>query len=196
MSKNHLLIRNALALLSVFILISSCGQKEKVEMRRVETPNFSIEVPVDFEKTNNLNKLAPIQYQNVKKDFYFLMLEEPKMGFHEAIAQGMYSEYKVNPDLDGYFKVLTSHFDDIMDDFTVTDIKRVKINSANATIFTISGVSIEFKKAIVYRYAIIDDGTNYYQLMSWTNPGAKRELIDRMQDVIFSFKSKIPSQKN
>jgi len=45
-------------------------------------------------------------------------------------------------------------------------------------------------KAVFYRYALIEDEKNYYQIMSWTNMRFKEKLIGKMSEIIYSFKSK------
>ena len=69
-----------LAILIIFI--SSCKQSENnTENEVVMTENYSLSVPKDLERTNNLNELAKVQFQKVEEVLYFIVLEETKKKF-------------------------------------------------------------------------------------------------------------------
>ncbi len=193
MPKTDFLYRNLTALLLVVVLFSSCNVKENIATEKVDTKNFSIEVPIDMAKTDDINELAILQYQNVRDDIYFLIIEEEKSGFQNAVEQGL---SEMTPNLKGYFQVLTTHFGQITDNFNVSDVKNIRVHSSPAIVFSMTGKSIEFKKSVFYRYAVIEDDRNYYQIMAWTNPASKQKLIDKMEIVISSFKSKSISKTN
>lgn len=172
----------------LLIFISSCKQSEVgTENEIVETENYSLKVPKDFERTNNLNELAKVQFQKVDEDLYFIVLEETKESFENAIKLKVHD---ANPSLFGYYKVVTKHFEEITKDFKVDDFGNTKINSCNAIVFSMNGKDLENDKGVFYRYALIEDDKNLYQLMSWTNIHYKDKLIGRMEGIINSFKSK------
>jgi hypothetical protein len=179
-----------LAILLIFF--SSCKQSENSkENEVVMTENYSLSVPKDLEQTNNLNELAKIQFQKVDEDLYFIVLEETKKSFEDAIKLKV---HKVTPSLFGYYQVVTNHFDELYDDFKVTDFSRTKINSSNAIVFSMSGKRLDDGKKTFFRYALIEDSNNLYQIMSWTNIHYKDKLIGKMEGIINSFKSKSNSK--
>ena len=172
-------------LLTFLIFIFSCNKSEN-KNERIFTENYSIEAPSDFEKTNEMNELAKVQFRKSKEDLHFIVLEETKEGFQNGIKMGV---HKVSPSLFGYYKVITNHFDEITADFKTSDYGVTKINSCNAIVFSMSGKDLEDGKGVYYRYAILEDEKNLYQIMSWTNIGYKDKLIGRMEPIINSFKS-------
>lgn len=170
----------------LFIFIYSCKKSEN-KAERIFTENYSIEVPNDFERTNEMNELAEVQFRKANEDLHFIVLQETKYGFQNAIKLGV---HKISPSLFGYYKVITMHFDEITENFKITDFSNTKINSCNAIIFSMSGKDLEDGKSVFYRYAILEDDKNLYQIMSWTNIHYKDKLIGRMESIINSFKSK------
>lgn len=184
------LILNLMNLKTIFIgiliiFIYSCKKAEN-KNERIFTENFSIEVPNDFERTNEMNELAKVQFRKSNEDLHFIVLEETKDGFQNSIKLGVYD---TSPNLFGYYKVITKHFDEISENFTISDFGRTKINSCNAILFSMSGKDLENGKNVFYRYAILEDDKNLYQIMSWTNIHYKNKLIGRMTSIINSFKS-------
>ena len=172
-------------LLTFLISIVSCNKNEN-KNERIFTENYSIEAPSDFERTNEMNELAKVQFRKSKEDLHFIVLEETKEGFQNGIKMGV---HKVSPSLFGYYKVITNHFDEITDNFETSDYGVTKINSCNAIVFSMSGKHLEEGKEVFYRYTIFEDEKNLYQIMSWTNLAYKNKLIDRMAPIINSFKS-------
>lgn len=176
----------------LIVIISSCKKSESYSDNEIiDTENYSIRVPTDFERTTNLNELAKVQFQKVDEDLYFIILEETKKGFIDAIKLKVYD---ASPSLFGYFKVITNHFDEITENFEVKDFSNTKINSCNAIIFSMSGTDLADGTSAFYRYAIFEDDNNLYQIMSWTNNKNKNKLIGRMEGIINSFKSKKKSK--
>lgn len=174
MNNSALLFKNWFFILLIAIIFSSC-KKEKA-IQDVETENYTLSVPNDLELTNQLNELTKIQYQNIDKDIYFIVIDEP-------IRLSA-------PTLLGYFKLVQNHFREINDDFHVVEYGATKINSCDAIVFSMYGKDLEMGVYTYYRYAIIEDGKNYYQIMSWAHLKNKKRLIGKMQPIIWSFKSK------
>lgn len=167
------------------IFISSCKKSEN-KTERIFTENYSIEAPNDFERTNKMNELAKVQFRKAEDDLHFIVLEEPKEGFQNAIKLGI---HKTSPSLLGYYKVITKHFNEVTENFEINDFSNTKINSCNAIVFSMSGKHLAEEKNVFYRYAILEDDKNLYQIMSWTNIHYKDKLIGKMESIINSFKS-------
>jgi len=127
-------LRSCLIIVSISLI--SCKRTENDKNIEVVTENYSLMVPNDLERTNHLNELAKVQFQKVDEDIYFIVLEEPKESFANAIRLNI---QKSTPDLLGYFKVVTNHFNEINNNFKIDDFGRTKINFCDALIFSMSG---------------------------------------------------------
>lgn len=177
--------RNYLRIIFFIIMFSSCNQGKNNNTQKIISDNYSLIVASDFERTNSLNELSKVQFQNIKENLYFIVLEEPKERFKNAIKLKL---HKSTPDLMGYLKVVTNHFKEVTDNFELSDVGFTKIDSCNAVVFSMSGINPEDNRKIYYRYALIEDENNYYQIMSWTNLKNKLKLIGKMEETIHSFK--------
>jgi hypothetical protein len=175
MDNSSILFRNWFFILLITATISSC-KNENNEYQDIDTENYTLSVPNDLELTNHLNELTKVQYQNIEEDIYFIVLDEPIR--------------LSTPTLLGYFKLIQNHFREINDDFHVIEYGKTKINSCNAIVFSMYGKDLVDGVYTYYRYAIIEDGKNYYQIMSWSHLQNKKKLIGKMQPIIWSFKSK------
>lgn len=172
-----------LKILFFVFIFTSCNQRNN-DNQIIISDNFSIVVPHNLERTQKLNELSKVQFQNRDEDLYFIVLEEPKKSFENAINHKMHS---TTPDLNGYLSVVTNHFREISLKFTLSDFGRTKIDQCNAYIFSMTSQDPLDKKVTFYRYALIEDNENYYQIMSWTNLKNKTKLVGTMDGVINSF---------
>lgn len=174
------------------VLLSSCNENsknEKYEKKSVEN-KFSLLIPESLGKTNKLNSIASIQFENTNQDFYIMVLDESKDAFAKAVNNNVYNS---TADLGGYYKVIVNHFKEITSkDFKVYNIEKKKINHSNAIVFSMSGINDGYPA--FYRYAIIESNKRYYQIMSWTNTSQEQKYTDRMNKIIDSFKIEESSQ--
>jgi uncharacterized protein YegL len=175
------------------VLLSSCNdiQNEKYEKKTVEN-KFSILIPESLGQTTKLNDAASIQFENIKQDFYIIVLDEPKDAFTKAVGAKLLN---TTADLDGYYKIVVDHFRDITPkDFKVYNIEKKKINHSNAIVFSMSGISNDYH--VLYRYAVIESNKRYYQIMSWTNTSKEEKYTERMNKIIDSFRIEESSQSH
>lgn len=174
-----------------FALLFSCNenlQNEKYEKKTVEN-KFSLLIPESLEQTTELNDVACLQFQNKKRDFYIIVLDEPKDAFTRAVDNKV---LHTTADLNGYYKVVVENFRKITTkDFKVYDIEKKKINHSNAVIFSMSGRNEDY--SIFYRYAVVESKNRYYQIMLWTSTLQEQQYIDRMNKIISSFKTEANS---
>jgi len=167
------------------VVFASCNQSpsiEKYEKKTVEN-KYSILIPESLEQTDQLNKVASVQFLNKKQDFYIMVLDESKEGFVNAIDQKLYN---TTADLSGYYTILVAHFRKITPKaFKVYNIEKKKINTHNAIVFSMSGITDSYP--VFYRYAIVEGNQRYYQIMSWTNTSQEQKYTERMNKIIDSF---------
>ncbi|AWK06603.1 hypothetical protein HYN56_21165 [Flavobacterium crocinum] len=171
-------------LLLLLALFFSCNQdpkNEKYENKSVEN-KYSLLIPETLSQTDQLNSIASIQFQSTEQDFYIMVIEEVKDNFAKAIQE---KKANITPDLEGYYNVITKHFEEITKDFKIYDLEKKRINSSNAIVFSMSGINDDYP--VFYRYAIIESDKTFYQIMSWTNTSQEKKYIDRMNKIIDSF---------
>ncbi|MEO8516437.1 MAG: hypothetical protein ABI426_06820 [Flavobacterium sp.] len=184
-------------LIILLILLYSCKevnnttQEEDNATERYDTitlgNRYSLLIPESLERTDKLNDIARIQFQNKQQDFYIIVIDQLKEGFYKRVEE---KTFNVTPDIEGYFKVIKEHFGEEcgIKNFKVSNITRGKINSNKAITFTMTGECYDGKYSVFYRYSIVESKLRYYQIMGWTNITNADKTITKMNKIINSFK--------
>jgi hypothetical protein len=181
-------------LLIVLLIFIGCKNKSEQTYRtygenRIYTVEnkYEVLIPKSLNQTDRLNDLTDFQFENIDDDLYVIILDQPKQTFYKAIEDKQYNE---QPNLTGYCNTVIKHFNELYNKFIVYDISRKKLNSSNAVVFSMTGISKEDGIEDFYRYAVIESDSRFYQIMSWTKKEKEKNVIDRMNQIIMSFKVK------
>ncbi|WMI68184.1 hypothetical protein [Mangrovimonas sp. YM274] len=159
---------------------------EKNERKIVEN-KYSVLIPEYLTKTTGLNQYTDFEYENIKKDFYIIIMDESKDGFYKSVER---KKYDVTPNINGYYEVIKNHFknETNLKEFKVSD-EIFELDKAEKKItFTMTGIDVTDNYPIYYRYSIIESKTRYYQIMSWTNQTNASKMIVDMNKIINSFR--------
>ena len=176
-----------LLLLAVFII--SCESSD--EWKTIEVNNYSVELPTYLSESKQLNDDASLQYQNIFKEVYIIVIDENKKEMETSLIDNGLSEIYSN-DFEGYTKLLSTNLATNVEMKNKTE-KDTLINSLQAKILKFDGKveDIDVFYEVVYINGIYD----YYQVFSWTlleNKSKYKETIDKM---VHSFKVKKNSKK-
>ncbi|MBP6557265.1 MAG: hypothetical protein KA213_02795 [Flavobacterium sp.] len=173
-------MKKIIPLLVLFCL--SCNIKE--EFKTVTIANkYSIDIPNSFEKVDNLNDEASLQYQNALKEFYVIVIDESKESFKEAVLE---NHADITPNLEGYYKAIQLNLTEAIKDMKLFEEKTTAINGRKAKVFSVTG-NVEGYD-IFYRYAIVEGKSYYYQIMLWTEKKKEANYKEMMNTSINSFK--------
>lgn len=172
--------------LCLFYLLLSCNSK-KAETVTINN-KYSVELPGFLSKATNLNEEASLQYQNIFKEFYVIVLDEPK-----KVLIDIADDLAVEPNLESYFSVLKSGMEETFDNVAFIDIKDTKINGLKAKTFAVTG-NVEGIDAY-YKIAYIEGKDSYYQILTWTLLKNQQKHTPEMDKIIASFKE-IGNAKN
>jgi hypothetical protein len=176
-------------LLLLVLVAFSCDVKEEFKTITI-SDKYSLDIPDSFVKADNLNDEASLQYQNALKEFYVIVMSEPKEDFDNAIA--LY-QVDMTPDLDGYYKAIQLNLKNAIKNIKIFNEKNTEINGRKAKIFSITG-NVEGYD-IFYRYAIVQGKKDYYQIMLWTEKKNGNSYLSAMDRSIHSFKELIRHDK-
>lgn len=168
--------------LCLLTFIFSCGSSDEVETVTVDH-KYSLELPSFLSKGTGLHDDASLQYQNVFKEFYIVVIDEPKKGFIDVLKDTEYS-----PDLQGYYDVLTGGLEETIENINFEPVKDVQINGLKAKTFSITGTIAEKKLDIFYKIAYIEGKDSFYQIVTWTIKDSKDKYAPQMDKIIRSFK--------
>ncbi|UOB16220.1 hypothetical protein [Abyssalbus ytuae] len=185
-------ILNPAILLLLFLV--SCGKHKtgalaEEEFIEVKVKNdYSISLPGFLEETQLLNSQASLQYQNIFKETYIIIIDESKDEFIRSFKEtgiyndsistlSNYAEYQNN-----YFnKALKARsFSSGLSDTVINNLPAVK----NTTIGKVEGVDEE----LVYWNAYIESRDKMYNIACWTYARNRSTYEETFKKALHSFK--------
>lgn len=166
--------------LCLLMSLFSCEESKEVETITVKN-KYSIQLPAFLSKSTTLHEDATLQYENIFKELYVIIIEEPKLEFAE-LAENIGSE----PNLNGYYDILTSGLEETIEDVDFTDIKDTQINGLKAKTFAITGKVDDIEA--YYKMAYVEGKTSFYQIVTWTGKSNKDDFSETMTKMLTSFK--------
>lgn len=191
-------IKRIFLLIGLMVLFFSCdiiNNNDKSEKLSDDAYNevninneYSILLPKYLSKAANLNKDASLQYQNIFREAYVIVIDEPKDGFITVFKElGLYDE-SLTP-LENYSKLQNEHFSKSINELTYdSGFSDKKINNLPAKFKNlqakISGIDFE----IIYWNAYLESDIKMYTIMCWTLADRQKKYDDTFTKVINSFK--------
>lgn len=137
---------------------------------------FNISFPNYMTRTYGLNNAASVQYMNIEKEAYTIVLDDEK---EEITLAGI----QIN-NLNSYYDFFISNFD--MDSAVVLSKSEIQINKNNSIQCELSS---EVEGAKIYYYiTLIETKEYYYSIISWTLFEQKDKLIVDYKKIAESLK--------
>ncbi|PWH82362.1 hypothetical protein DIS18_08900 [Algibacter marinivivus] len=181
------MIKNVLRYSLVFIIIfisTSCIQKLKEaaenisgsskQPESISASNFStvtvseqyeLSVPKYMKNMPNLHDEASLEYANIFKETYTVVIEENKQNFIDTFKE--FDEYndELSP-IENYKIIQKQMFREAIEDVKIEDYGLTSINSLPARQFKMSGIvdGLDF----FYLIGFVSGKENIYMIMNWT----------------------------
>jgi hypothetical protein len=176
------LARNLLTLFVVCCLLTACGESS-VSEDTINFGEYKLTLPTFLSKRTDLHEDAQVQFGNLIKEFYLVVLAEPV-----ALTDSLLTEGNVyTPNLNGYTDLHRS-------DFALqisTDESLIKINrhttKQGVKINWFEGEAIVEKNDVYFLRAVIKHKQNYYQIGLWTLADQKEKYKSTMLEIVKSF---------
>ncbi len=173
-------MKKCFLIISMVLFFVSCEQKEE-EVQTVKiNEQYSVELPAFLSEGDSLNADASLQYQNVFKEFYVVVIDEPKVDLDSLFAD-------TGNNLENYAKLLKTNFQNGLTKIKISPTTTTQINGLKAQTLTIEGV-LEGTHNIYYEAAVVESKTHYYQVLAWTLANQKEKYSKQMKNIIASFK--------
>ncbi|TPD68514.1 hypothetical protein [Flavobacterium microcysteis] len=166
--------------LCLFVSLFSCTS-DKTETITVKN-KYSVELPSFLSEAKGLHNQASLQYQNAFKEFYVVIIDEPKQEFMDAAK----TTAEFSPDFNGYSQILRGSLEASLKEAAFTDTKDTHINGLNAKTFSLTGKMDEIP--IFYDIAYVEGKNHFYQIVIWTIESSKDKFREPMDKIIASFK--------
>jgi hypothetical protein len=139
---------------------------------------YSLSIPDYLQACTDIHKDASMQYQNVDKDIYVMVIDEKKKTMQD---------FNLDYDIDTYFNNIASQgFTENIKDGKVSIPGRQTISGNKALIAEVTG-KIE-ENEVYYKLALIETPYEFYQILAWTRAKNKENLEGDMIKMIESFK--------
>jgi hypothetical protein len=177
-------MRSIIARLCLLLVISSCQQEEKTQCIKVKQ-QYSVDLPAFMSRGSDLNENASLQFQNVQKELYIIVIEDLKVDLGKSLIENqLTADY--SDDLKGYSKLIWGNFIQSMEVDEQSEQRDTIINGLPSRLLDIQGTNDGVKA--FFKFALIEGKSNYYQLLVWTLPEKKQEFSSKMTRMIQSFR--------
>ena len=182
-----------LALSFAAVVLAACGSSRGEELSLEDdfqevdiNGQYKMHVPDYMEQSYDLNAEASLQYQNIIKETYVIIIDEDKQEFVDMFQLiGMYDdEMSV---IDNYAHVQT---ESLLENVTVeakTEPKNYKINGLPAVTTEIEGEASGVIYPIYYYMTFVEGAENLYMIMAWTLQDSKDTYSKTFEQMVKSF---------
>ena len=168
----------------LFVFFQSCQDDSKIETITIKN-QYSLDIYSNMSKTDELNDEASLQYQNIFKELYVVVIDESAEVFNTIIVDNdLVDQYK--PDLNGYSKLIIDGFESETNLKKISKEKDTLINGLEAKVVDFEGKVDEYK--VYYHLAFVKSQKSYYQIMTWTLLDNKEEYKNKLDNMTYSFK--------
>lgn len=151
---------------------------------------YSIDVPSFLSPTTRFGEDASLQYWNKTMDIAFQVIDEPKSDFKETVAEldVELPEFGKGKSLLDKMAVLSlgNMFD--IDKVEIGNYTETTINGMNAVTLNAFQKRSFFHDALYGSFAFIEGADNLYQIIILSGGTSIRELADKLEESIKSFK--------
>lgn len=190
-------LKTAVLLLISSVLFSSCynfgsDKEEKLSFEKdfqlVNVKSgYDLKIPKYLSKTTELNDEASLQYQNIMRETYIIVLDESKDLMVKAAKS--IGEYDENLSLLENYKNLQIKYS--LTGINITDQyneKSLKINGINALTVDIDAYVQDINFDITYFLTFYEGPDKVYMMMAWTLKNRKKKYKSTFDLVAGSFK--------
>jgi hypothetical protein len=177
-----------IAVLSLAVFTAS-GCKPEDTFQEVKINGlYSMKLPDYLTAGNDLNDEASLQYQNIYKEVYVIVIDEPKQEFIDVFKEiESYDDSKSA--IDNYAEAQMESIEGNME--TVTNksaLRKSKINGCEARTADVSGTQAGITDGMGFTVAFVEGKETLYMIMTWTYEKTKADYQEDMDKMINSFK--------
>ena len=130
-------------------------------------------VPTSWNKHPEFTEVAGIEYANLQREQYLVVISEPK------------ADFTSNTDVFGYNDLLQQNLRESLENLQVKYLGEVKINGMNGLKYELRGEIDNVK--IVYLQVALEGEDHFHQLLFWTLPTRWRSNLGLFEEALVSF---------
>jgi hypothetical protein len=148
---------------------------------------YQVAIPDFMSKGTDLSEDASLQYQNLFKELYVVVVDEPLLEFKETFQDyGLYNDSLSV--IDNYTEVQYESIIEGMDITSEIIRKSVKINGLPARIIQFDAEVDEIDVPITYYYTFFEGKENVYLMLSWTLQSRSKKYQPIFEKMAKSFR--------
>jgi len=157
-----------------------------VETREVNDL-YSMDIPTILSSTTALNDDASLQYNNLYKEKYIIVIDENKKEFVDMFNS--IGEYDQSISVvDNYANVQLAFMDESLTVSEESSLKSMKINGMDARVKAMDGTILGVAEEISYWLGYVEGEETMYTIMTWTLKSKKSSFEREANDMINSLK--------
>ncbi|PHR46596.1 MAG: hypothetical protein COA32_10660 [Fluviicola sp.] len=163
-------------------------EKATTATKVIEVKNqYSMEVPEFMTQVTSLNDEASFQSQNIYKETYIIVIDEPTDEFISVFKslEGYDDSLSV---VENYRVVQTNFISEDMQIDKMSEPKSLTINGLNAEQIAIEGSVPGLNAKLYYLYTFVEGKDNVYMVMAWTLNSRKDKYADVLEEMSNSIK--------
>ncbi|MCB0371683.1 MAG: hypothetical protein KDD31_01600 [Muricauda sp.] len=148
--------------------------------------DYQVSIPKFMRAATGLNDQASLQYQNIFKETYVIVIDEPKSGFVDVLKDmGQYDEDQSL--VQNYREVQLQLLASTMNFDHQSEPEPLEINGLDAEMVEIDAHVEGIKEGISYVLTFFDGTDNAYMMMAWTLQDQKDEHKKTFETIAKSF---------
>ncbi len=179
---NFIRMKKLLGFIFSLVLLSSCAQEDQV----ITIANqYSLTVPGYMSEMPDLHDDASLQYGNLFKEAYVIVLDEPKGELKLALEENNLLDYYSN-DLDGYADLIFESMEEEINNGYLLELQDTVVNNTKAKITSLMGEYDGIN--IVYYLGVYEGKERYYQVITWTQQSKAEKTGKALQALLYTLK--------
>lgn len=189
MQLNIILMKNFHFIAAAFVifLMAGCNPFQRTNWVKMEKDSYTIMLPDYMTPQTDLHEDANLQYANIEKEVYIVVLEEPAIDFETAFAD---TSLGYPPTMQGYSDLIYEEFKLNMDSSLVSISERQIQKEGNVERHTFNSVATLDTFDAYYEFGIVRNDSTYYQIIAWTLADRKEQYKDDLAKMVKSLMPK------
>jgi hypothetical protein len=181
--KNFILLFCAL---SIFLNLG-CNFEPDIQWNKVDQERFQIEVPEFMIEHKELNEEAILQYANLEKEMYVMIIEESAAEFEEVFSD---TSLGIQPNMQGFSDLVYEDFQENSAEGLVSIGSRTQTKMNKFELHTFEAVSKVDSVEAFYVFGVARSDSSYYQICAWTLANLKDKNQADLHKIVASFQPK------
>ena len=147
---------------------------------------YRIRVPKYMKKANDLNDEASLQYQNIFKETYIIVIDESKEEFISIFQELEEYDNSIST-VKNYRNIQLKFFNEVLDISRQSNSKSTKIGNLNSEVLEIDAYAEDVNDEIAYFLTFIEGEEKLYMIMAWTFKSQKGKYKSTFEKMVESF---------